>query len=354
MTPPRARSTGTEHLAQGEGKTMRRGPIGGATAVTGAAGFIGSHLCDAILANGETLIGVDNLHTGRMANIAHLLENPRFSFVRHDVVDPLPGSLPRLRRIFNLACPASPAHYQAQPVRTALTCAYGAANGLSRARADGALFIHASTSEVYGDPEIHPQSETYLGNVNCIGPRSCYDEGKRFAETLVIDHVRQHGLHVRIARIFNTYGPRMQCDDGRVVSNFIVQALTGEDITLYGDGQQTRSFCYVDDLVDGLLRLAAADDAVFEPVNLGNPVEITVAELAERVIAMTGSSSRIVHRPLPADDPRRRRPDITRARKAVAWSPRTSLEVGLRHTISYFEGEISRRDARENGRVLHG
>ena len=287
---------------------------------------------------------IDNLHTGATDNIARLMSERGFRFARHDVTEPLPADLPRFDQIYNLACPASPEHYQHDPVRTALTCALGARHVLERARRDGARLFHASTSEVYGDPEVHPQTEDYNGNVNCVGPRSCYDEGKRFAETLVSDFGRRKGVPVRIARIFNTYGPRMQLDDGRVVSNFIVQALRGQDVTIYGAGDQTRSFCYVDDLVDGVLRLMASSDAVDGPVNLGNPQETTVAELADMIIGMTRSASRVVHRPLPADDPRRRRPDIGRAERWLGWRPITDLRDGLRRTIAFFEDEIAAFD----------
>ena len=304
--------------------------------VTGGAGFLGSHLCARLIGEGHRVTCIDNFHTGRPANVAALARSNRFELVEHDVIEALPEHLPAFDEIYNLACPASPVHYQSDPVRTALICAEGAANVLYRAERDGARVMHASTSEVYGDPEIHPQREDYCGNVNTVGPRSCYDEGKRFAETLFTDFARQSGVVVKIVRIFNTYGPRMQPDDGRVVSNFILQALRGEDITVYGQGEQTRSFCYVDDLIEGFVRLMASGPEVDGPVNIGNPAEITVGELARIVIEMTGSASRIVHRPLPADDPRRRRPDITRASTLLGWGPRVPLTEGLEKTIRFF------------------
>ena len=305
-------------------------------AVTGGAGFLGSHLCETLVGQGHRVVAIDNFHTGRRANVEALAASGRFDLVDHDIVRPLPELLPRFDEIYNLACPASPVHYQADRVRTAMICAAGTYNVLERAAVDGARVFHASTSEVYGDPEIHPQPESYNGNVNPVGPRSCYDEGKRCAETLVTDFAAANGLTARIVRIFNTYGPRMQPDDGRVVSNFVIQALRGEDITVYGDGSQTRSFCYVDDLIDGFLRLMAAGDEIGGPVNIGNPAEITVGELAEKVIAMTGTGSRIVRRPLPVDDPRRRRPDISRATGLLGWAPRVGLEDGLQRTIAHF------------------
>ncbi|GAB5427796.1 MAG: SDR family oxidoreductase [Devosia indica] len=304
--------------------------------VTGGAGFLGSHLCARLIGEGHRVTCIDNFHTGRPANVAALARSNRFELVEHDVMDTLPEHLPAFDEIYNLACPASPVHYQSDPVRTALICAEGAANVLYRAQRDGARVMHASTSEVYGDPEVHPQREDYCGNVNTVGPRSCYDEGKRFAETLFTDFARQSGVVVKIVRIFNTYGPRMQPDDGRVVSNFILQALRGEDITIYGEGRQTRSFCYVDDLIEGFVRLMASGPEVDGPVNIGNPAEITVGELARIIIAMTGSPSKLVHRPLPVDDPRRRRPDITRASTLLGWGPRVPLAEGLEKTIRYF------------------
>lgn len=310
--------------------------------VAGGAGFLGSHLCHALVGRGHRVVCIDNFHTGRPHNVMRLTRTNRFQLVAHDVVRPLPRDLPVFDEIYNLACPASPVHYQSDPVKTALICAQGTLNVLERAHRDRARMLHASTSEIYGDPVVHPQPEDYWGNVNTIGPRSCYDEGKRFAETLVTDYARQNGLTVRIARIFNTYGPRMQPDDGRVVSNFVLQALRGEDITIFGDGSQTRSFCYVDDLIDGFLRLMASGADVAGPVNLGNPVEITVGTLAETVIEMTGSLSRIVHRPLPVDDPRRRRPDISRAQALLGWQPRMPLREGLGKTIVYFSRALDR------------
>ncbi|HRP77720.1 MAG TPA: SDR family oxidoreductase [Aquamicrobium sp.] len=304
--------------------------------VAGGAGFLGSHLCERLVGEGHEVVCLDNFDTGRSANVAHLAASPRFYLLEHDILNPVPEALPRFDQIYNLACPASPVHYQRDAVKTALVCAQGTLNLLQRARRDGAWLLHASTSEIYGDPEQHPQPEHYWGNVNTVGPRSCYDEGKRFAETLVTDFSRQMGLSARIVRIFNTYGPRMQFDDGRVVSNFIVQALRGMPLTLYGDGSQTRSFCYVDDLIEGFVRAMASGAAMDRPVNLGNPEEYRVRDLAETIIAMTGSSSAIVHMPLPVDDPRRRRPDISRAMEFLGWSPRTSLAVGLEATIAEF------------------
>src|SRR5246500_1066334 len=286
--------------------------------VTGGAGFLGSHLCERLLAQGHDILCVDNYFTGRKENIAHLLDDPQFEAMRHDVTHPL---FVEVDEIFNLACPASPPHYQADPVQTMKTSVLGAINMLGLAKRLKAKILQASTSEVYGDPLLHPQPESYRGNVNPIGPRACYDEGKRCAETLFFDYFRQHRLRIKVARIFNTYGPRMHPNDGRVVSNFIVQSLRGEDITLYGDGSQTRAFCYVEDLVDGLVRMMATDNDVTGPMNIGNPHEIPVRELAERIIGMTGSTSRIVHRPLPQDDPLQRCPDITLARRVLGWEP---------------------------------
>lgn len=311
-------------------------PGGKTICVTGGAGFLGSHLCERLVADGNRVVCLDNFHTGRPDNVARLTRSNRFHLVEHDVVEPLPADLPAFDEIYNLACPASPVHYQSNPVRTALICAEGALHVLERADRDGARVMHASTSEVYGDPDIHPQPESYFGNVNTVGPRSCYDEGKRFAETLFTDYAKQAGLTVKIVRIFNTYGPRMQPDDGRVVSNFVLQALRDEDITVFGDGSQTRSFCYVDDLIEGFVRLMASGEDVSGPVNIGNPAEITVEELAETVIALTHSHSRIVHRTLPVDDPRRRRPDITRAQQMLGWSPQVPLAEGLARTVRYF------------------
>jgi len=301
--------------------------------VTGGAGFLGSHLCERLLADGCDVLCVDNLFTGVKDNIAPLLANPYFELMRHDVTFPL---YVEVDEIYNLACPASPVHYQRDPVQTTKTSVHGAINMLGLAKRVGAKIFQASTSEVYGDPEVHPQTESYRGSVNPIGPRACYDEGKRCAETLFFDYWRQHGLRIKVARIFNTYGPRMHPDDGRVVSNFIVQALEGRPITLYGDGSQTRSFCFVDDLIEGFVRLMASADTVTGPINLGNPREMTVRELAEMVVAMVGSRSEIVFRPLPADDPMQRRPDITLARETLGWTPSVSLEEGLARTIAYF------------------
>jgi len=300
--------------------------------VTGGAGFIGSHLCERLLAEGNDVICADNFFTGSKENIRHLLGHDHFELLRHDIVDPL---LVEVNQIYNLACPASPVHYQANPIKTVKTSTVGMVNMLGLAKRVNARILQASTSEVYGDPEVHPQREEYWGNVNPIGIRSCYDEGKRVAETLCMDYHRQNRVDVRIVRIFNTYGPRMHPNDGRVVSNFIVQALKGGPISLYGDGTQTRSFCYVDDLVDGLMRMMENDRAT-GPINLGNPTEITVRQLAERVIDMTGSGSRIEFNPLPQDDPRKRRPDITRAKEILGWQPRIALEDGLQRTIDYF------------------
>jgi UDP-glucuronate decarboxylase len=302
--------------------------------ITGGAGFLGSHLCDALLEEGHEVLCVDNLFTGSKRNIAHLMEEPRFEFLRHDVTFPL---YVEVDEIYNLACPASPVHYQHDPVQTTKTSVHGAINMLGLAKRTKARVFQASTSEVYGDPEMHPQHEEYWGRVNPIGIRACYDEGKRCAETLFFDYHRQHGLDIKVARIFNTYGPRMHPNDGRVVSNFIVQALRGEDITIFGDGSQTRSFCYVDDMIRGFLALMATDRDVTGPINLGNPGEYTVAELARKVIELTGSESRIVSRPLPQDDPRQRRPDIGIAQDCLGWAPKVPLEQGLMKTIRYFD-----------------
>jgi UDP-glucuronate decarboxylase len=302
--------------------------------VTGGAGFLGSHLIDRLLEKGHEVLCVDNLFTGTKRNLEHHHAQPRFEFVRHDVTFPL---YLEVDEIYNLACPASPIHYQHDPVQTTKTSVHGAINMLGLAKRLKCRILQASTSEVYGDPAVHPQTEDYWGNVNPIGPRSCYDEGKRCAETLFFDYHRQHGLEIKVARIFNTYGPRMHPGDGRVVSNFIVQALKGEPITLYGDGNQTRSFCYVDDLIDGLIRLMESPADVTGPINLGNPVEFTMRELAELVLSKTGSSSSIVNQPLPQDDPRQRKPDITLAQEKLAWSPKVPLREGLKSTIAYFQ-----------------
>ena len=301
--------------------------------VTGGAGFLGSHLCDRLIDAGDEVLCVDNLFTGTKQNIAHLLGNPHFEFLRHDVTFPL---FVEVDEIYNLACPASPIHYQHDPVQTTKTSVHGAINMLGLAKRLGCKILQASTSEVYGDPAVHPQTEDYWGNVNPIGPRSCYDEGKRCAETLFFDYFRQHRLPIKVARIFNTYGPRMHPADGRVVSNFIFQALRGEPITIYGDGGQTRSFCYVDDLIEGLMALMQSPEEVTGPINLGNPVEFTIADLAKQVIELTGSKSELVYVELPPDDPRQRKPDITRAGELLGWQPRTSLDEGLRNTIAYF------------------
>ena len=310
--------------------------------VTGGAGFLGSHLCERLLADGHDVLCVDNYFTGRKDNIAHLMSNPHFEMMRHDITFPL---YVEVDRIYNLACPASPVHYQHDPVQTTKTSVIGAINMLGLAKRIGARIFQASTSEVYGDPSVHPQTEDYRGNVNPLGPRACYDEGKRCAETLFFDYRRQHRLRIKVVRIFNTYGPRMHPNDGRVVSNFIVQALRGEDITLFGDGAQTRAFCFVDDLIEGFVRMMATGDDITGPLNLGNPHEIPVRELAERVIALTGSRSRIVHRPLPQDDPRQRCPDITRARETLGWEPSVGLEDGLRQTIAYFDALLAEHRA---------
>jgi len=304
--------------------------------VTGGAGFIGSHLCERLVAAGHDVICLDNFFTGSKENVAQLLENCRFELLRHDVIEPI---LLEVDRIYNLACPASPVHYQYNPVKTVKTNVMGTLNMLGLAKRVSARILQASTSEVYGDPHVHPQPESYWGNVNPIGIRSCYDEGKRLAETLMMDYHRQNRVDIRIVRIFNTYGPRMAENDGRVVSNFILQALRGEDLTVYGDGSQTRSFCYVDDLVDGMIRTLDLDDFT-GPVNLGNPLEHTILEFAERIIRLTGSRSKIAFRPLPQDDPRQRRPDITLAAAKLGWKPKVDLESGLRRTIDYFARRV--------------
>jgi UDP-glucuronate decarboxylase len=304
--------------------------------VTGGAGFLGSHLCDRLIGDGHEVACIDNLFTGQKANIAHLLANPRFEFVRHDITDPFKIEVDQ---IYNLACPASPPHYQYNPIKTVKTSVMGAINCLGLAKRVKARVFQASTSEVYGDPTVHPQPESYWGNVNPIGRRSCYDEGKRCAETLFFDYHRENKVDIRVVRIFNTYGPRMHPNDGRVVSNFIVQALKGEDLTIYGDGTQTRSFCYVDDLIEGFVRFMAQTETV-GPMNLGNPGEFTMLELAEVILKLVGGKSRIVHRPLPSDDPRQRQPDIALARRVLKWEPAIPLEEGLRHTIAYFRGRI--------------
>ncbi|MBM3404109.1 MAG: SDR family oxidoreductase [Bacteroidetes bacterium] len=302
--------------------------------VTGGAGFLGSHLCERLLKEGHEVIALDNYFTGNKQNIIHLQGHPYFEMIRHDVTVP---TFTEVDEIYNLACPASPVHYQYNAIKTVKTSVMGAINMLGLAKRIRAKILQASTSEVYGDPQVHPQDESYWGYVNPIGPRSCYDEGKRVAETLFINYHRQNKVRIKIARIFNTYGPRMDANDGRVVSNFIVQALKGEPITIYGDGSQTRSFCYVDDMIDGLIRLMNTDDQVTGPVNLGNPGEFTILELAEKVIALTGTKSMIIHQPLPADDPLQRRPDISKAQSLLSWQPTVQLEKGLEHTINYFK-----------------
>jgi UDP-glucuronate decarboxylase len=304
--------------------------------VTGGAGFLGSHLCDRLISDGHDVVCLDNLFTGRKENIVHLLANPHFEFMRHDVVDPFKVEVDQ---IYNLACPASPPHYQYNPIKTAKTSVMGAINCLGLAKRVKARVFQASTSEVYGDPQVHPQPETYWGHVNPVGRRSCYDEGKRCAETLFFDYHRENRVDIRVARIFNTYGPRMLPNDGRVVSNFIVQALKGEDLTVYGDGLQTRSFCFVGDLIDGLLRFMKQTETV-GPLNLGNPDEFTMLRLAELTLKLVGGKSKIVFQPLPADDPKQRRPDITLARKVLKWKPGVALEDGLKRTIAYFRGRV--------------
>ena len=305
--------------------------------VTGGAGFLGSHLCDRLLEDGHEVVCIDNLFTGQKANIAHLLPNPKFEFVRHDVIDPFKFEVDQ---IYNLACPASPPHYQYNPIKTTKTSVMGAINCLGLAKRVKARVFQASTSEVYGDPHVHPQPESYWGNVNPIGRRSCYDEGKRCAETLFFDYHRENKVDIRVIRIFNTYGPRMHPSDGRVVSNFIVQALKGEDLTIYGDGKQTRSFCYVDDLIEGFIRFMAQTQTV-GPMNLGNPGEFTMLQLAEKTLELIGGKSKIVHKPLPSDDPKQRQPDITLAKKVLKWEPAIALEEGLANTIEYFRKRVA-------------
>ncbi|MGD9814725.1 MAG: UDP-glucuronic acid decarboxylase family protein [Hyphomonadaceae bacterium] len=309
--------------------------------VTGGSGFLGSHLCDRLVARGDDVVCADNLFTGRKRNVAHLLGKPNFEFLRHDVTFPL---YVEVDQIYNLACPASPVHYQHDPVQTTKTSVHGAINMLGLAKRLKARIFQASTSEVYGDPDVHPQPEEYWGRVNPIGVRSCYDEGKRCAETLFFDYYRQHKLDIRVARIFNTYGPRMHPNDGRVVSNFIVQALKGEDITLYGDGEQTRSFCYVDDLIDAFLAFMAKDGDLPGPYNFGNPNEFTIKQLAEHVIDLTGAKSKLVYRPLPSDDPKQRQPDIAKAKETFGWQPKVQLREGLTKTIAYFDGLMKEGD----------
>ena len=312
--------------------------------VTGGAGFLGSHLCERLIAQGHDVLCVDNFYTGNKANVQHLLGNPRFELMRHDVTFPL---YVEVDRIYNLACPASPVHYQFDPVQTTKTSVHGAINMLGLAKRVKARILQASTSEVYGDPHIHPQTEGYWGHVNPIGIRSCYDEGKRCAETLFFDYHRQHQLDIKVARIFNTYGPRMHPNDGRVVSNFVVQALRGEDLTIYGDGSQTRSFCYVDDLVEGLMRLMESRDGFTGPVNLGNPGEFTIRELAEKVLSMVGGKAKLVFQPLPSDDPTQRQPDISLAKAELSWGPTISLDQGLKPTIEYFDQLLRRSESKQ-------
>lgn len=307
--------------------------------ITGGAGFLGSHLCDRMIEEGHQVYCLDSLFTGNLKNIENLKKNPLFKFIKRDVVEPI--NIESLDEIYNLACPASPVHYQYDPIHTMKTSVLGALNVLELARYSGAKVFQASTSEVYGDPSVHPQPEEYWGNVNTIGIRSCYDEGKRAAETLFFDYHRVHQLRIKVVRIFNTYGPRMAADDGRVVSNFIVQALRGENLTIYGDGSQTRSFCYADDLIEGFIRLMNSDDCVLGPVNLGNPGEFTMIELAEKVLRLTGSKSKLIHLPLPQDDPKQRRPDISRAQACLDWQPNVQLEEGLKHTIAYFKNVLA-------------
>jgi UDP-glucuronate decarboxylase len=314
--------------------------------VSGGAGFLGSHLCDRLIAAGNDVLCVDNFFTGSKDNVAHLMSSPFFELMRHDVTFPL---YVEVDEIFNLACPASPIHYQHDPVQTTKTSVHGAINMLGLAKRVRAKIFQASTSEVYGDPSVHPQVEEYWGNVNPIGSRSCYDEGKRCAETLFFDYYRQHRLRIKVARIFNTFGPRMHPADGRVVSNFIMQALQGKNITIYGDGSQTRSFCYVDDLIDAFLALMETGDDVTGPINLGNPGEFTMLELAKLVVEMTNSKSKIEHLPLPADDPKQRRPDITKAKTLLKWEPKVPLKTGLERTVAYFESLIRRRSGAQAG-----
>lgn len=305
--------------------------------VTGAAGFLGSHLTRNLINLGHEILGVDNYYTGRRANIVDLLQQPNFEFMRHDITFPL---YIEIDEIYNLACPASPSSYQRDPVQTVKTCVHGAINVIGLAKRTGAKIFQASTSEVYGDPNVHPQKEEYWGNVNPIGTRSCYDEGKRCAETLFFDYHRQHNLNIKVARIFNTYGPGMSVGDGRVVSNFIVQALKNNDVTIFGDGTQTRSFCYVSDMIDGIIKFMSTDSLITGPINLGNSSEISVLELAEKIINLTGSSSKINFNPIPEDDPKKRKPDISKAKSLLKWQPKTTLDEGLKNTIAYFEKEL--------------
>lgn len=324
--------------------------------VTGGAGFLGSHLCDELLSRGNRVLCLDDLSTGRKKNIGHNLENDKFQFMEHDIVDPiqLPAEFSSLDQIYNLACPASPVHYQSDPIKTTKTCVHGAINVLDLGRETGAVVFQASTSEVYGDPDQHPQQESYWGNVNTIGPRACYDEGKRAAESLFFDYHRFHGVRIKVIRIFNTYGPRMAADDGRVVSNFIVQALQNQDITLYGNGSQTRSFCYVDDLINGFVSMMDTPDIVTGPINLGNPNEFTMNELATAVIELTGSTSKLAYRPLPKDDPKMRQPDTSKATALLKWQSHIQLEAGLVHTIEHFRQELGLPPAAEQPQLSSG
>jgi UDP-glucuronate decarboxylase len=331
-----------------ERNIMRQYEINKRVLVTGGAGFVGSHLCERLLAEGNDVLCVDNYFTGTRANIAHLFNNPRFEAMRHDVTFPL---FVEVDEIYNLACPAAPVHYQFDPVQTTKVSVHGAINMLGLAKRTKARIFQASTSEVYGDPQIHPQKEEYWGHVNPIGPRSCYDEGKRCAETLFFDYHRQHRTRIKVARIFNTYGPRMHVNDGRVVSNFVVQALRGQDITLYGEGSQTRSFCYIDDLIEGIVRLMNTPDDVTGPMNLGNPVEFTIRQLAELVVELIGTKSRLVYKPLPSDDPKQRQPDITLAKEILAWEPKVALRDGLLKTIAFFD-EILGNNGNISGQML--
>jgi UDP-glucuronate decarboxylase len=342
--PQRRRFEGAQTIRIRSVRHMRQYSTRRRVLVTGGAGFLGSHLCGQLVREGCEVLCLDNFYTGTRQNIAHLLDNPQFELMRHDITFPL---YVEVDQIYNLACPAAPIHYQYDPVQTTKTSVHGAINMLGLAKRVKAKILQASTSEVYGDPRVHPQPENYWGNVNPIGPRSCYDEGKRCAETLFFDYHRQHRLRIKVARIFNTYGPRMHPNDGRVVSNFIVQALKGEPLTIYGEGRQTRSFCYVDDMIDGLVRLMNAGDELTGPVNLGNPTEFAILELARKVIALTGSRSEIEFRPLPIDDPQQRRPDIALAQANLGWAPAVALEEGLRRTIAYFAEPTERVRAHE-------
>jgi UDP-glucuronate decarboxylase len=335
---PRAAAPKTAKGRKTEMKTPRKRVL-----VTGGAGFLGSHLCERLIAEGHDVLAVDNYFTGRRDNILHLLDAPRFEILRHDVTFPL---YVEVDEIYNLACPASPVHYQFDPVQTTKVSVVGAINMLGLAKRVKAKVFQASTSEVYGDPTVHPQPEEYRGSVNTIGPRACYDEGKRCAETLFFDYRRQHRLNIKVVRIFNTFGPRMHPNDGRVVSNFIVQALQGQDLTIFGEGTQTRAFCYVDDMIEGFLKMMATGNDITGPINLGNPVELPMLQLAERIIALTGSKSRLVHRPLPVDDPVQRCPDITKARDILGWAPKVPLDEGLTRTIAYFDRLLSGETAR--------